>query len=341
MLMNEKQYRAYPALSYSRLSDIEKIGIDAVNASANNIGKLRGVVLGSIVDDIISNKLKNVPDYVIQVDKIPGAGTVTERAIQAIIKDHLFIRFEDVSQNYLKKFLNDNGFMTNGMNDSNFYGKLLNYEGYINVLALAKPETQIVSRYDFSIMMKAVKRLRAKDHRFEATFQNNSMETLVYQTKLLAKINGIEIKCMLDALYFDHMNKTIEPIDIKTGAMTKGDYESFYQEAYLRYNYYIQAGLYRKIITEYFKFHDHYHDYEILDFKFVYSTTSPVASMNEEELFVHKISSTEYIKSFRGFDYVDKQGIPACKLGIGELVRFYKENKKEESPVSTFASENA
>jgi hypothetical protein len=325
--MTEKEYRAYPALSYSRLSDIEKVGIDAVNANVASIGKLRGVVLGSIVDDIVSNKLENAPDYIVKVDKIPGSGTITDRAIEAFLKQTNFGQFIDVPKGYIKKFLNDNGFMKNGMNDSNFYEKLVNYEGFINASSNADEDTQIVTEYDYKIAMKSAKRLRDKYPLFSASFKDNSEDTLTYQVKLLAKINGIEIKCMLDAVHFDHVNKTIEPIDIKTGALSESDFQSFYHGAYLRYNYYIQAGLYRKIVTEYFKRDLSYSDYEVLPFKFVYSTTNPKTSMRSEDLFVHIISQEEYVKSFKGFDYVDTEGMPACKLGIGELVRFYKENK--------------
>jgi hypothetical protein len=327
MLMDEKEYRAYPALSYSRLSDIEKIGIDAVNASANNIGKLRGVVLGSIVDDIISNKLSKTPIYIVKVNKIPGNGTITELAIEAIVKDLYFTNFINLDSLTLENYLVANRFMKNGMNSTNFHEKLVNYNEYINALKYAKEDTQIVTEFDYKILIKSAQRLRNQYPLFSSAFVNNKNESLDYQTKFLATINGLQIKCMLDAIHFDHVAKTIKPLDIKTGAMSKGDYESFYHEAYLRYNYYIQAGLYRKIAIEYFKNHTTYHDYEVLEFEFVYSTTNPKTSLSEQNLYVHTISTEEYKKSFKGFDYLDEQGMPACKLGIGELVRFYKENK--------------
>jgi hypothetical protein len=327
MNMTEKEYRAYPAVSYSRLSDIEKVGILAVNANVASIGKLRGVVLGSIVDDVISNKLNEMPDYIVTVDKIPGSGTITEKAIESIVDTFDFVDFTELDKDDLEHHLGVNRFMLNGMNSSNYYAKLLNYKEFINASKAVNEDTQIITKFDFSIAKKAIKRLRSLPL-FHYGFIDDSVSTLIYQMKLLAKVNGIEIKCMLDAIEIDHDRKVITPIDIKTGAMGKSDFASFFYQAYLKYNYYIQAGLYRKILLEYFKNHPIYYDYEVGNFMFIYSTTNPKTSLLEENLFIHTIDQKMYLDSFKGFAY-EENGKPGIKVGIGELLKFYKDNKIE------------
>lgn len=324
MNMTEKEYRAYPALSYSRLSDIEKVGILAVNASVASIGKLRGVVLGSVVDDVISNKMSHLPEYLVTVDKIPGPGTVTEKAIEHIVQYFSFKTLIDIHKPDLEHFLGINGYMKNGMNQSNFVEKLVNYKEFIEASKVANDETQIVTKFDKQIIIKAIRRLRSISY-FSETFVNTSLVSVEFQNKFLAVINGVEIKCMLDVLRFDHHRKRIIPIDIKTGAMSQSDFESFYYQAYLKYNYYIQAGLYRKVLVEYFKSHPKYFDYEVVDFRFVYSTTNPKTGLSEGNLFIHEISKQLYLDSFRGFDYEEK-GVKSCKLGIAALIKFYKDN---------------
>lgn len=324
MNMTEKEYRAYPALSYSKLSDIEKVGILAVNANVASIGKLRGVILGSVVDDVISNKLKKIPEYVKFIDKVPGSGTVTERAIESIIENFEFTDFYELDKNALEHHLGANRFMMNGMNQANFYQKLSNYVQFINASKSANEDTQIATMFDKSIIIKAIKRLRSIPY-FSSSFEDTTEQAISFQNKFLAVINGVEIKCMLDAIKFNHVDKTITPIDIKTGAMKDSDFNSFYLQAYLKYNYYIQAGLYKVILVEYFKKHPIYFDYVVEDFRFVYSTTNPKHALSTEHLFIHTIDKKMYVESFKGFEY-EEGGKKQFKLGIGHLVKFYKDN---------------
>jgi hypothetical protein len=318
---DEKEYRKHPALSYSRLSDIATVGLAAVNAPANNkIGKLRGVMLGSIIDEVISNKYDHIPRDVVYVKKIPGNGTVTDLAINKMVDLLSFTEIKSYEKDALMHFLGSNGFMINGMNNSNFHEKILNYEEYINALKKGGNDVRIVAEYDGKVIKKAINRLRSIPF-FSASFKNNDSESVIYQLKFLAKINGIEIKCMLDAIVIDHVNKTICPIDIKTGVLDKAGFEDFFEQAYLKYNYYIQAGLYRKILFEYLKTHTMYKEYKVLDFKFIYSTTNPKTYQSTPDLFIHDISSEYYLDSFKGFNYKG-----SYYKGIAELVDFYRAN---------------
>lgn len=321
MHCNEKEYRKHPALSYSRLSDIATAGLAAVNAPANNnIGKLRGVMLGSIVDEVISNRMDSLPSDVFFVKKIPGPGTVTDAAINKMVKDLTFTRIEAYDKHSLMHFLGSNGFMINGMNNSNFDEKIMNYAEYVNLLKHKGEDAKIVTEYDKKVIQKAIVRLRKLPF-FSASFKNDNKTSIIYQLKFLAKINGIEIKCMLDALYIDDIEKTICPIDIKTGVLDKGGFSDFVEQAYLKYNYYIQAGLYRKILFEYCKTHGKYKDYKVIDFKFIYSTTNPKTFQSVNDLFIHTIINEDYMNSFKGFTHNGQY-----YKGIAQLVNFYREN---------------
>lgn len=328
MEATEEEYRANPAVSYSRLSDVEKIGLEAVHGTKKeDISRLRGVVLGSIVDDVVSNKLEKMPSYVVVVEKAPGSGTITEQAIDCLITKAKFKVLDDLSDKELEEFLKDNNFMRNGMNSGNFLKKMYNYEEYINSKRkhALNPKVMFVNKYDKSIIKKAIKRLRT-NHLFKAEFVDFPSQSLIYQMKFLALVDGVLIKCMLDAVHINHIDKTIEPIDIKTGVLDKPERAAFMTGPYLTYNYYIQAGLYRKIVTEYFMHQVKYQDYLVLPFVFVYSTTNPKTALSVEELFVHTITEVEYMQSFKGFSWTDDTGNPVEKKGIGELFRFYRDN---------------
>lgn len=332
MDITEAEYRAHPAVSYSRLSDVEKVGMAALDGSPKeDISKLRGVVLGSIVDEVISNKLDKLPQHIKTAEKIPGTGTITDLAIDCILDKLNLKKFDAISEADLKEFLIDNNLMRNGMTNANFLKKMYNYEEYIDKRIKHKdnPNAIFVNKFDLQIIKMAIKRLR-KLRLFRSDFEDNVVETLSYQSKFLAEINGVKIKCMLDALFIDHLLKTIEPIDIKTGVLDVPDESAFFHGAYLTYNYYIQAGLYRKIIEEYFMHIEQYRNYTVLPFKFVYSTTSPKKSHTCEDVFVHVVDDNKHMESFKGFTHktlnADGSINEIKKNGIAELFKFYSDN---------------
>jgi hypothetical protein len=169
---------------------------------------------------------------------------------------------------------------------------------------------------------------------FISSFPSNILSKtgrhIEYQLMLLATINGIEFKCMLDAVLFDHHSKTIYPIDIKTGVLATNSHPEFMDSCYYFYNYYIQAGIYRKVLIEYFKYHENYKDYKVQDFRFVYSTTNPKHAMKVEDPFTFILNEELYVKSFTGFKipgYTSNNKNPReHKPGIAELFMFYKDN---------------
>lgn len=328
MDMDEAQYRAHPAVSYSKLSEVESVGEEAVHGVKKDISKLRGVVLGSVVDYVISNKLAKLPPFVVKVEKSPGAGTITDLAIDLLVQETSAKKLEEIADIDLEHFLDVNHFMRNGMNSSTYLKKMYNYEDYIDKKLKHKGDDNAVyiNSYDLTIVKLAIKRLR-KMNVFTAEYKDSPEYELIYQQKFLAELDGIEIKCMLDACYIDHVNKLIKPIDIKTGVLDKPEPEAFFDGPYLTYNYYIQAGLYRKVLQEYFAHHVDYQDYSVEPFKFVYSCTNPKTAVLVDKCFTHDVSEDQHLVAFRGFHFIEKDGTAVFKKGIGELFRFYREKK--------------
>lgn len=72
-------------------------------------------------------------------------------------------------------------------------------------------------------------------------------------------VTSIDCKSLLDVVHFDHVNKTIKPIDVKTYDSTNGSFVS----NFFKFKYYYQAAFYSyglKVI---------YKDYTILPFEFI------------------------------------------------------------------------
>jgi hypothetical protein len=330
----ESDYRALDALSYSRLSDIEKVGIVAVNAPANNISNLRGISLGSIVDNVISKRLNKIPIDIHPINKFPSQGSITHIIAHSIVKNLTFTTFNDLAEQDIVDLANKEKLYTNGINASNIYLRMKNFAEFINVLKIGVKEENLVTKFDYTIADKAIKRLHqiniflpeypSKRHSISGFDQNISH--IEYQAMFLATINGIQFKCMLDALHFDHINKIIKPIDIKTGVLHQNSMEFFLEDCYYYYNYYIQSGMYRTIVTEYFKYHSLYKDYKVDDFEFIYSSTNPRFSLKINEPFVFTITKNMHLESFKSIEIIGVTKNKSKKPGIVELFNFYKDN---------------
>jgi len=334
-MLSEQDYRGLNALSYSRLSDIEKIGVPAVNALPGDKNNARGLSVGSIVDDVISRRLEKIPTNIHSVSKIPGQNSITGKISNAIAKEMKFNSFSDLTEKEIIDFVDSKGFFMNGINRGNLHQRISNFSQFINVRKSGIEEENILTEFDYKIAKKAIDRIRksislresAPKERFNKGRQNEFHTE--YQVMLLATINGIEFKCMLDAIVYNHATMTIYPIDIKTGIVAENNLDLFFEENYCFYNYYIQSGMYKTILSEYFKYQEEYKRYTIADFQFVYSTTNPKLAFTVHDPFFFNVSKKWHLESFKGFKsssaLTNKVNTP-FKKGIVELFNIYKDN---------------
>ena len=86
---------------------------------------------------------------------------------------------------------------------------------------------------------------------------------MLYQLKFKATLDGIDYRCMFDGLKVDHINKTIQPIDLKTSFKKEWD---FYK-SFIEWNYQIQNRLYYRILLDNIKRDEYFKDFKILPYK--------------------------------------------------------------------------
>lgn len=87
----------------------------------------------------------------------------------------------------------------------------------------------------------------------------------IYQLKLKGEYSNIPIRCMIDLLIVDHKNKRIIPCDLKTSS----DPEFKFPSAFLKWHYFIQAGLYTYLIKKIIEDDDYFKDFKVEDFRFI------------------------------------------------------------------------
>ena len=90
----------------------------------------------------------------------------------------------------------------------------------------------------------------------------------IYQLELNFEHNNRNIKCILDKVIINHNDKTIQPIDLKSGSVSAKEFMS----NFFKFKYYLQGALYNAGIFDYFKKLRNL-NYEILPFKYIYLPT--------------------------------------------------------------------
>lgn len=263
--ITEEEYRKIPYPSYSFFSDLEKVGMKPElldPTKKNNIDDLDGIIYGKYVDSLLLENKE--PDNLIVVKKKPSSKP--KKILKALKRNINLLSNKDI-------FHEDNKELIMELCDSLKYyhspkkrtyeqrvAALKNYEEYFNKY---EPEKFIITEYMYNSAIKAVNSLKHLD-----IFANPEIE-VIPQVKLTGIFSNIKVKGMLDMVVIDHKNKTITPVDLKTGSTGSGN---FIKNGYIGWNYYIQSRLYSYLLASELKFKNNSEikDYEIQSFKFIY-----------------------------------------------------------------------
>ena len=149
-------------------------------------------------------------------------------------------------------------------------------EEYYKLLALAGDKT-ILSSEDYKDVLDCVNELKSNKYSkpFIVSDPWDKETELVYQLKFKGNFQGIQLRCMFDALKVDHANKIIMPIDLKTTGHPEEEFES----SFFKWKYYIQARLYTYILKQNLEKDDYFKDFNVLFYRFVVinrKTKSPI-----------------------------------------------------------------
>ena len=264
--VSEETYRADSALSYSTLAKFERGGF-------NELGKLfdkvesPSLTFGSAVDSLITGGEAEFNERFI-VAEFPS---ISDNLIQ--IAKTLHARYgeshrsvDTISDSILAEVGKECDFYANDKY-ANYRVKLIkeNCNEFYSLLYLSTGKT-ILDTQTYSDVLNAVEALRISENTREY-FNGNDPFTpeieMLYQLKFKATLNGIDYRCMFDGLKVDHINKTIQPIDLKTSFKKEWD---FYK-SFIEWNYQIQNRLYYRILLDNIKRDEYFKDFKILPYK--------------------------------------------------------------------------
>lgn len=148
--------------------------------------------------------------------------------------------------------------------------------------------------------------------------------SIFYQYPIYFEYKGVECKALLDMVYVDHANRTIQPIDIKT----VGDYVLNFPKSIRQRRYDIQAAFYTEALE--WEMNETAicnlpSDYKILPFKFIVQSSTmvgtPVMFTCEESLLkIGKFGREELVLDSKDEFYSVSHEIK----GFDDLIELYK-----------------
>lgn len=181
--------------------------------------------------------------------------------------------------------------------DETRVNKILENYQYWNDLVLSEGK-KVLSAEEYLTVRNIVASI--KNHKFTREYfrKAGSELEIVYQLPIFFNHKILDCKALLDMVVFNHSDKTIQPIDIKT---TSGRTVHF-PTSFRKYRYDIQAAWYT-LALEYYKNNNiFYSNYTILPFKFIVESTTDIGrplvfTCSKEALYTGRYGIEESIQT--------------------------------------------
>lgn len=264
--VSEETYRKDPALSYSTLAKYEREGF-------NNIDKLfdrvesPSLTFGSAVDSIITGGDEEFNSRFINLSfpSVPDAIVNIVKALFNEFKD-THRTLESIPDVEVIGFASQFNYQNNWKPETR--AKVIKDKGaeYYSLLYIAEDKV-ILDDATYNDVINAVNALKTSDATKFYFAENNPFDGIerYYQLKFKGSFEGVDYRCMADLIVVDTINKTIQPIDLKTSSHTEWD---FYK-SFIDWRYDIQSRLYWQIIRQNMDNSPEFKDYRLLDYKFI------------------------------------------------------------------------
>jgi len=301
MEMNRDNYRDYDAINYSKLSQLAR------NPSKVDEEKdwHDGFAFGTLVDYMCFSPDKVDEEFhVSQADRKPSS-TAKELADWILNKSNLqslkvennkIVGYEDVEYGRTKVSLDE---LLEEAEEA--VGSSTSFEKYGGVDYLKdqieSQDKHVVSSELYEKAKRAHQTL--KTHKFTRRyFDPDKNIEIQFQVPILWKpgyykkvFNDIQAKSMLDIVIFDHENKTILPVDLKTTSSSA----FMFEKKIVKWRYDLQASYYTDGLRYRVDNHNEISDYDILPFEFIV-----ISSKNLEKPLIYQMSENDLLVGREG-----------------------------------------
>ena len=255
--MSETEYRNDPAVSYSLLKDLDTIGpsvlvMDSIKKESQAFD------FGNLVDDLLTDS-KDIENKYFMGEITKPTGQQLELADEVI---NTFFSSIQMSKHAILEIADRMKLFGSTKNIEKRIAQFDNevFWSYLEVMDANRGKI-VLDRVSYNNALELVGTF--KTHPFTKDIFKEDDREKVYQLKLFAEIYGVNTKGMLDLVTINFKDKTIQPIDIKTGENWPGSFPF----NFIRNKYYLQGGLYSRLLFI------NYPDFKILPFIFIYGSS--------------------------------------------------------------------
>lgn len=255
--VTEEVYRADKAISYSKLSDFLRNGPQSL--ITNEKKDSPALRFGSLVDCILTAP-EEFDDrfYVADIDSV---GDKIRAAVSKVFEQNSDVASLEEVPNLLE-YIELEDWQSNWKPETKLKKFIEGGSDFFTVLKYSVGKT-IVTVDEFASARQCVSTLKSHPFTYKI-FDLTENEEIFYQLKFKNVINGISARCMFDILKINHLDKTVEPIDLKTSGKSEEDF----CKSFVDWNYWIQAAMYSELVRMAMDADDYFKDFELLSFKF-------------------------------------------------------------------------
>lgn len=266
-LVEEEEYRADPAYSYSTIAKFDREGFDKLDTLFDKV-ESPSLLFGSCVDTLLTDGQKAFDERFMVADF-----TAVSDAIRKIV-DEAFNLFSTeyntlsaIPDNKLSALVDTFEFQKNWKLETRVKKVIADGSDYYSLLYVAGTK-QIITSELYQDVVNCVDILRnsastrwyfQKDNPFASDVER------LYQLKFKGEYEGIPLRIMADLIIVDHENKVIIPCDLKTSYKEEWNF----WKSFIEWRYYIQANLYAEIIRQNIEKDEYFKDFKILDYRFI------------------------------------------------------------------------
>ena len=247
MRMNDEIYFALEGLRYSKLSKLDREGPRSIIAN-EDISTVPQVLIGSIVDDMLTNQLELQHKYMVVDIKKPTAmlGQLTDEVLTK------FKKREDMTVQEILKLAKKMKLWKSIVKEEKYIEKFnnRNFWDYLD-FSLASKGKILVDQEMWNLCEQMTQTLRTDEDTAAVFTEQPHLEIKMQEVMIWdnpeasvmdAPLYEKTYVCKFDVLHLNHVEQTIQFIDIKTMGVPVADFDkSFY-----RFRYYIQDALYQE-----------------------------------------------------------------------------------------------
>lgn len=263
--VSEDEYREDSGVSYSMLATFEREGAKAIPTLKDKKSS-EALRFGSLVDTLMTEPEEAENKFLLaDISKVSEAVlNIVKNVYEA--SDKSTNNLANVDRNLILLHVKDANYYSNWKDDTRIDKIITEGKDFYALLGLAGNK-MLITQQDYNQAEECISALKLNPFTskyFTEDFFDEGKE-YHYQLKFKYRDNSVDVRCMFDRIIVDHVNKTIQPIDLKTTGKNEEEFEA----SFLSWSYWIQANMYSQILLWNIEQDEYFKEFTILPFKFV------------------------------------------------------------------------